>query len=125
MDTSPIRTALPRSHDALRRHTRALSPQIDELIDSIATECGVSDIAALDALMFTVGDQETKVALAAYFQGDAHPILSMDMEDIRTLDLSLAKIIVTQSTVDADVNVQISDKAKKAERISSTSIRRG
>ena len=125
MDTSPIRTALTRSHGAWRRHTRALSAQIDELRQAIAVELGVLDVDALDAIMFTVGDQETKKALAAYFQGDAHPILSMDAESIKTLDLALAREIVTQSTVNADVKVQISGKAKKAQRINIGSVQRG
>ena len=125
MDTSPIRTALTRSHGAWRRHTRALSAQIDELRQAIAVELGVSDVDALDAIMFTVGDQETKKALAAYFQGDAHPILSMDAEGIKTLDLALAREIVTQSTVNADVKAQIHGKAKKAQRINIGSVQRG
>lgn len=125
MGTSPIRTALTRSHGAWRRHARALSAQIDELRQAIAVELGVSDVDALDAIMFTVGDQETKKALAAYFQGDAHPILSMDAEGIKTLDLALAREIVTQSTVNADVKVQINGKAKKAQRINIDSVQRG
>ena len=125
MDTSPIRTALTRSHGAWQRHTQALSAQIDELRQAIAVEIGVSDVDSLDAIMFTVGDQETKKALAAYFQGDAHPILSMDAEGIKTLDLALAREIVTQSTVNADVKVQISGKAKKAQRINIGSLQRG
>ena len=125
MYTSPIRTALTRSHGAWRRHMRALSVQIDELRQAIAVELGVSDVDELDAIMFTVGDQETKKALAAYFQGDAHPILSMDAEGIKTLDLALAREIVTQSTVNADVKVQISGKAKKAQRINIGSVQRG
>ena len=123
METSPIRTVLTRSHGAWRRHTRVLSAQIDELRQPIAVEFGV-DIDALDTIVFTVGDEETKKALAAYFQGGAHPILSMDVEGIKALDLALAKEIVTRSTVKSDVNVQINDKAKKAQRIDINSVQR-
>ena len=92
MDTSPIRTALTRSHGAWRRHTRALSAQIDELRQAIAVELGVLDV---------------------------------DAESIKTLDLALAREIVTQSTVNADVKVQINGKAKKAQRINIDSVQRG
>ena len=63
METSPIRTVLTRSHGAWRRHTRVLSAQIDELRQPIAVEFGV-DIDALDTILFTIGDEETKKALA-------------------------------------------------------------
>ncbi len=91
MDTSPIRTALTRSHGAWWRHTRALSAQIDELRLAISVELGVLDV---------------------------------DAESIKTLDLALAREIVTQSTVNADVKVQISGKAKKAQRINISSLQR-
>lgn len=92
MDTSPICTALTRSHGAWWRHTRALSAQIDELRLAISVELGVLDV---------------------------------DAESIKTLDLALAREIVTQSTVNADVKVQISGKAKKAQRINISSVQRG
>ena len=92
MDTSPIRTALTRSHGAWWRHTRALSAQIDELRLAIAVELSVLDV---------------------------------DAESIKTLDLALAREIVTQSTVNADVKVQINGKAKKAQRINISSVQRG
>ena len=124
MDTSPISTALTRSHSAWRRHTRVLSAQIDKLQQPIAVQF-VVDVDALDAIMFTIGDEETKKALAAYFQGGAHPILSMDAEGIKALDLALAREIVTRSTVKSDVKIQINDKAKKAQRININSVQPG
>jgi len=124
MASSPIRTALKRSDGAWRRHCRALAVQIDELRRIIAIEFG-SEVDAMDAMMFTMGDQETKEALAAYFQGGAHPVLSMDAAEIKELDLALAKEIVTQSTVKSGAKVQINDKTKRAQRINIDSVRRG
>tara|TARA_Y100000994_G_scaffold240566_1_gene235419 strand:+ start:4356 stop:4664 length:309 start_codon:yes stop_codon:yes gene_type:complete len=98
--------------------------QIDEFRRIIAIEFG-SEVDALDAMMFTMGDQETKEALAVYFQGGAHPVLSMDAAEIKELDLALAKEIVTQSTVKRGTNVQINDKTKRVQRINIDSVLRG
>ena len=51
-------------------------------------------------------------------------VLDVDAESIKTLDLALAREIVTQSTVNADVKVQINGKAKKAQRINISSLQR-
>ena len=121
---SPIR-ALTRSHDALRRHSNAIEGQIDELRQTIREEIGASEVDALDAIMFTIGDEDTKRSLAAYFQGDAHPILTMDKESVKALDMALAKQIVTQATVADDISVRINDQSKRVQQVNINSVQRG
>jgi len=94
---------LPRSQAALKRHHKRIAPHLDRL----RRTPGVAGRTDLELVLLALGDEATRETLAAYWErGGEHPITTMDTEDVRALDRSIAGAIVVAATCDPGVRVR-------------------